>query len=380
MTQSEFDSYRPPQEPRRGRRRADVGSDGESRRRGGPKLGPDGKPVTRGDQGDKEMSMVEEAVFSSSYYGKPIVKAPPWGAPIGVYLFVGGLAGGSGLLQAGAALTNRPGLRRAARVNALAALGVGTAALIEDLGRPERFLNMMRTVKPTSPMSLGSWILTAFGVGAGMAGAAEFDRFTGEKLPLGALRKLRPAIEGVGTAQMALFGAPLAAYTAVLLGDTAMPSWHGARKGMPFLFVSSASLAAAGAALVTAPAKENGPARAMAVAGVVGDLVAGKYMKETMHPVEAEPLEKGTPGKLMKAAEVAAVVGGVGALLAGRKRPLAVASGLALMGASALTRFGVLYAGHESAKDPRYTVEPQKDRLAQRRARGITDDSITTAG
>ena len=75
------------------------------------------------------------------------------------------------------------------------------------------------------------------------------------------------------------------------------------------------------------------------------------------------------------------VAGGVGALLlGGHRRGIAVASGLSLLAASALTRFGVFEAGIESAKDPRYTIEPQKRRLAARRAAGITDDSITTAG
>ena len=56
------------------------------------------------------------------------------------------------------------------------------------------------------------------------------------------------------------------------------------------------------------------------------------------------------------------------------------ALGLALLAASAFARFGVMEAGIESTKDPRHTIEPQKDRLARRRAAGVTDDSITTAG
>ena len=73
-----------------------------------------------------------------------------------------------------------------------------------------------------------------------------------------------------------------------------------------------------------------------------------------------------------------AVAGGLGALLGGRNRVVAAASGLALLTASALTRFGVFEAGLESARDPRYTIEPQKNRLAARRAAGVTGDSITT--
>ncbi|GAC1457226.1 MAG: hypothetical protein PVSMB10_15030 [Pseudarthrobacter sp.] len=73
-----------------------------------------------------------------------------------------------------------------------------------------------------------------------------------------------------------------------------------------------------------------------------------------------------------------AVAGGLGALVGGRNRVVAAASGVALLAASALTRFGVFEAGLASARDPRYTIEPQKNRLAARRAAGITDDAITT--
>ena len=79
-------------------------------------------------------------------------------------------------------------------------------------------------------------------------------------------------------------------------------------------------------------------------------------------------------------AERLAIAGGLGTLLGGRNRVVAAASGAALLTASALTRFGVLHAGLESVKDPRRVIEPQKARLAARRAAGITDDAITTAG
>lgn len=83
---------------------------------------------------------------------------------------------------------------------------------------------------------------------------------------------------------------------------------------------------------------------------------------------------------MLKWSERLAVAGGLGALIGGRNRLVAAVSGLALLAASALTRFGVFEAGIESAKDPRYTIEPQKRRLAARRAAGETGDSITTAG
>ena len=93
--------------------------------------------------GSREGAVVEDVQVAradefDSYYGRPVVKAPPWKAPIAAYLFLGGVAGGSGLLAFGAQCTDRPLLRRNARLMALGTVGLGTAALIEDLGRPRR--------------------------------------------------------------------------------------------------------------------------------------------------------------------------------------------------------------------------------------------------
>jgi hypothetical protein len=324
------------------------------------------------------MPMVPEAEFSS-YYGRAVVKPAPWGHEVGAYLFLGGVAGGSGLLAAGAQLTGRTKLRRNARLSALAAVLLSLVALVRDLGRPERFLNMLRTFKLTSPMSLGSWILSAFSAGISVAAASEIDRMTGEGLPLGPLRPVLRAVEGPAGVEAAVLAAPLAVYTAVLLADTATPTWNAAHEDLPFVFVSSASLASSGLAMVTTPVAEAGPARRLAVLGVLGDLAAMKLMARRMDPVAAEPLHHGNPGRMLRWSERLVIAGGLGTLLSGRHRGIAAVSGLALMTASALTRFGVFEAGLESARDPRYTIEPQKRRLAARRAAGITDDSITTA-
>jgi formate-dependent nitrite reductase membrane component NrfD len=325
------------------------------------------------------MPMVSEPEFTS-YYGRPVVKAAPWSHDIPAYLFLGGVAGGSALLGAGAQLTGRPLLCRNGRLAALASVSVGAVFLIRDLGRPERFVNMLRVIKLTSPMSVGSWILSAFSAGAGVAAAAEIDRLAGERLPLGPLRRVLRAVEGPAGLEAAAFGPPLAVYTAVLLADTATPTWNHARDELPFVFVSSASLASAGLAMITTPVAETGPARTLAVLGVAGDLLATRVMRRRMDPVAAEPLHEGRTGQLLRLSEALAVAGGVGTLLGGRRRGVAAAAGLALVAASALTRFGIFEAGIHSAKDPRYTIEPQKRRLAARRAAGVTGDSITTAG
>lgn len=131
--------------------------------------------------------------------------------------------------------------------------------------------------------------------------------------------------------------------------------------------------------MVTTPARETGPARKLAVLGVVGDVLAMKIMERRMDPVAAEPLHQGKAGTMLKWSERLAVAGGLGTVLGGRNRVAAAASGVALLAASALTRFGIFEAGLASAKDPRYTIEPQKARLAARRAAGVTGDAITTA-
>lgn len=371
MSITEYDADRPPEKPRR------RGGGKRRRLRG---LGE----VGMGD-GSREGAVVEDVEIErseqyDSYYGRPVVKAPPWKAPIAVYLFLGGVAGGSGLLAFGAQCTDRPLLRRNARLTALGTVGLGTLALIEDLGRPERFLNMMRTVKVTSPMSLGTWVVGGFASLSGVLGAVEVDRLTGEKVPLGALRPLLKAAEAPASLGQVALAPALASYTGALLANTVVPTWEAGRGHLSYLFASSASLAAGGAAMITTPVAEAGPARLLAAAGVAGDVASMHLMKESMHPLEREPLETGTPGTLLTWAERLAIAGGIGTLLGGRSRVIAAASGAALLTASALTRFGVLNAGLESVKDPRRVIEPQKARLAARRAAGITDDSITTAG
>jgi formate-dependent nitrite reductase membrane component NrfD len=205
------------------------------------------------------MPMVPDAEFTS-YYGRPVVKPAPWGHDIAGYLFLGGVAAGSAVLAAGGQLTGRDALRRNGRLAAITAVGLGAVALVHDLGRPERFLNMLRTIKLTSPMSLGSWILSAFSTGAGVAAAAEFDRMTGERLPLGPLRPVLRTVEGPAGLEAAAFAPALAVYTAVLLADTSTPTWNAARDELPFVFVSSASLASAGLAMITTPVAETAPA------------------------------------------------------------------------------------------------------------------------
>jgi len=311
-------------------------------------------------KGGGEQSMVPEADFTS-YYGRPVVKPSPWEADIPAYMFFGGLAAGSSMLAAGGDLTERPTLRRVGRLASLLSLTVTLVTLIHDLGRPSRFLNMLRTMKLTSPMSVGTWILSAYGPFAGLAAVSEVvDMLPGGKK--GGLLRLVSALGKPAGVVAAVTAPPVAAYTAVLLADTATPSWHEAHRELPFVFVGSAAAAAGGLGLMAVPPEEAGPARRMAVGGAVLEMAAEQQMERSMG-ITAEPLREGTAGRLMRASKALTAAGAVGALFSGRSRVAGVVSGAALLIGSVCTRFGIFHAGQESAKDPRYTVVPQRERL-----------------
>jgi formate-dependent nitrite reductase membrane component NrfD len=306
-----------------------------------------------------ERLMVPDAEFTS-YYGRPVLKAAPWGPDIPAYLFLGGLAGGSALLGAGADLTDRPALRRSARFAAFGSITLSLGALVHDLGRPGRFLNMLRTAKPTSPMSIGTWILTAFGPLAGAAAASELA----DVLAPEARGPVRVVGRLAGLSAAAVAPA-VASYTAVLISDTATPSWHEGYREMPFVFVGSAAAAAGGWAMVTVPVDQAGPARRMAVAGALTELASFQRMEQSMG-IAAEPLHDGKGGEYIRASKALTTFGLAGALAGRRSRVAAVLSGAAFLAASACTRFGIFHAGQQSARDPKYTVVPQRERLDAR--------------
>jgi formate-dependent nitrite reductase membrane component NrfD len=300
--------------------------------------------------------MVPDAVFTS-YYGRPIVKASPWEKDIPAYLFLGGLAAGSSMLGAGADLTGRPVLRRVGRLTAATAITASLAALVHDLGKPSRFLNMLRVIKVTSPMSVGTWIVSAYAPLVYVAAADEFPAIVPRPL-----RGLVGWVSRPAGITAAVIAPAVASYTGVLLADTATPTWNSARSHLPFLFASSAAAASGGMGLLAVPASESGPARRLAIAGAVVELAIEAQMESAMGIV-AETLHTGLPGRLLKAAQALTAFGAFGALFARRSRVAGIVSGAALLGGSACTRLGIFEAGQASAKDPKYTVLPQRERM-----------------
>jgi formate-dependent nitrite reductase membrane component NrfD len=284
-----------------------------------------------------------------SYYGRPILKEPVWQPEIPFYLFTGGIAGGSAVLHLGARLGGNKTLARRTLFIGTAADVVSPALLVSDLGRPERFLNMLRVFKVTSPMSVGSWILVASGFASTISAALELA---------GKLKAVKIAAELVA----GVLGPPLSTYTGTLLADTAIPVWHEARHELPWLFGASAAASAGAAAAITVPPREAGPARRLAVGATVAELGLMEAMHRRLGFV-GEVYEKEEAGKFARVSKVCTAAGA--ALLATRgkrSRAAAVGGGALILAGELALRWSVFKAGFQSARDPRYVVIPQRER------------------
>jgi hypothetical protein len=294
-------------------------------------------------------------VTADSYYGRPIVKEPVWKPEVAFYLFTGGLAGGSAVLHGLAKLLGNERLARSTLYIGTAAELISPALLVSDLGRPERFLNMLRVFKVTSPMSVGSWILALSGGASTTAAALE------------RLRVLSP-LQDLSEAAWFLSGPPLATYTGALLANTAIPVWSEARDELPWIFGASATACAGAAAAIATPTWCAGPARRAAIGGIVAELGLVHAMEKKLGFV-GEVYRQGEAGKYAKVSKALGIAGA--ALLAARgrqSRAAAATGGALILGSSLALRWSVFKAGFQSARDPKYTVVPQKRRAATRRA------------
>jgi hypothetical protein len=294
--------------------------------------------------GGGERRMVERDK-PRTYYDRPVVKEPIWTWEIPLYFFFGGLAGASSILAYGAERTGNQRLARAAWLNAAVGITASPALLVSDLGKPTRFLNMLRVFKVTSPMSVGSWILAVSG---GAIAPATAHSLLG-----------RPKVGRAAKPLAAGLGMPLATYTAALVANSAIPVWSEARMTLPAVFAAGSAASAGAAAIPLTPARHAGPARRLAVGGAAAELVASTLMEKSLGDL-GEPYKEGAAGRLAKASK--AMTGAGAALIAtsGRSRTRSVAgAGLLLAGVVAM-RWAVYRAGFQSAADPAYTVGHQR--------------------
>jgi hypothetical protein len=311
---------------------------------------PLGRPDGRRPAGTTswEGSVTELGTEMRSYYGRPVIKEPVWQPEVPAYFFTGGLAGASSALGFLARVRGNDRLADRLSWVALAADVASPALLIADLGRPERFLNMLRVFKVTSPMSVGSWVLTASGAASTGSVAASLAGRT----------RLRNASEAVS----ALLGLPLSTYTAVLIANTAVPVWHDARRILPAIFAAGSAASAGAAGAVVVPVEWAGPARRVAILGAAAEIGLLQVMERRLGFL-GEPYhhgQAGISGRLGKGLQAAGAA--VLAARGRRSRAAAVAGGTLVLAGTAATRWSVFKAGFQSAADPRYTVEPQRER------------------
>lgn len=299
-------------------------------------------------------SITQVGTEMRSYYGRPILKEPVWQPEIPCYFFTGGIAGGCSVLHGIARVAGHDRLAKTALYLGAAADIASPLLLISDLGRPERFLKMLRVFKVTSPMSVGSWILFISGATSNTAAVLEL---------MGIMRPVKWAAEIVSF----VAGPPLTTYTGTLIADTAIPVWHEARDELPWLFGASASATAGAATALFLRPEEAGPARRLAIGGAGAELACRQVMERRLGFV-GEVYKKGTAGKLARISKVCTAVGAGVLAYRGKRSRAALVGGSALLLAGGLAlRWSVFRAGFQSAQDPRYTVIPQRERLEERK-------------
>ncbi len=291
---------------------------------------------------------------SPTYYGQPVLKEPVWEFSIPAYFYVGGLTGVSGTLGAAAQLVAPNSMRSlVTKSRWVATIGgaVSAGLLVYDLGRPSRFLNMLRVFRVTSPMSMGSWILSVFSTAA--AGAA--------LLPFGP-NLFRPVAYPLGLIA-GLFGLGLSGYTGVLIAQTAVPVWQQSYRTMPVLFLASGTAASAALfELFTWNKQERSAIQRFGMVGKVTELLGMYILERDASRVErvGRPLKRGFSGLLWKTAKVLTAAGIVISLLPGKRRSKHIASGIIGSAASLCLRCGIFYAGKASSRDPRATFDQQR--------------------
>ena len=287
-----------------------------------------------------------------TYYGRPAIKASPYGWMVAIYIFVGGLAGGAQIVATAVDLMRGPASAAtvlAGHAIALAGAILGGVLLIADLHTKRRFMNMLRIFRGTSPMSIGTYVLMSFGFFSLVALIAQLA---------GSAAAMR-----VSEALGALCGLMMTVYTAALLSATATPLWASVPIVLAPRFAASSTATAAAALWLCAWLAGDGDVRpALAILALISlavDLASSLLAELRLRAADLDaPLHHRPWGPVHAA----------GVQLLGTALPIAlyavgtwaaaptdllcgVASWLAL-GGGVLMRGTILLAGNESAGRP----------------------------
>jgi formate-dependent nitrite reductase membrane component NrfD len=289
---------------------------------------------------------------NESYYGLPVLKAPVWTWEVPLYFFFGGIAGVSASLAFAAQMFGSdPALIRAALWIALIGAAICPVLLIADLGRPSRFLNMLRVAKIQSPMSVGVWTLVAFSACVFVALLAQELILRGYAIPI--VIGMRWAGEFTG----ALTGLVLASYTGVLIGATANPVWSHNRRALSPHFIASGLGGAAG--ILELLGFLIPPTQFLGLAAAAIETLLGVHFELSRLPVNA-PLHR---GKSAWAFRIAGTLAGPGALvlrLLSDSAPARRTAAICFLAGSLLSRYAWIWAGVASAKDPEALFQIQR--------------------
>ena len=303
-----------------------------------------------------------QATHENGYYGIPLLKEAPWTWEIPLYFFVGGASGAAAVIGAIADYTGADrNLVRHARWIAAAGAVISPALLIADLGRPERFLAMLRVFKPQSPMSVGVWTLLGFSSGAAATAFAEIlqSRY-GASLPVRVL-------ENAGQAAALAFGLPFANYTGVLIGATAIPVWNRNAGDLPLHFAASGLGATVGILELMGHEKDRA-VQALGLGAALFETWEGLRIEARSH-THLDPLKHGTSGWVTRAGGVLSgpvpAALRIASLFASKKRSGSLRRWAACssIAGSLLTRFGWVAAGKASARDWKPQLQDENSQL-----------------
>lgn len=292
-----------------------------------------------------------------TYHGRPALKGSPFDWKVAAYIFLAGIAGSAQIIAATARFGGGPraaSVVRNGRCLALAGAMAGAPFLIADLKTPQRWYNMLRIVRPTSPMSVGSYILTGFGAFSALAAGGHL---------LGGPGTLPRRAADAAQLPAALLGAGMGVYTASLLSATSTPLWSAAPRPLAVAFAAS-SMATGAAALSLAEHAAGAPENAARLDALAAGAAAVELTASlaTTRVLRA----RGVGGALEKVPwgvvhKVGALALGIGVPLAchaldrlsgRRSRALSIAGSLALLAGGAMMRQAILQAGNESAGRP----------------------------
>ena len=309
--------------------------------------------------------------FHGGYYDIPVIHGPHWKWLVIGYFYFGGISGASAVIGWFLRLyggTSGAALARIATYVSFLTLLPCPVLLILDLGRPARFLHMLRRFRITSPMSVGTWGLTTFGVISTLAAGLQFlDDRSSRK---GERPTALPRTVGDGLSLLAgLSGFFVAGYTGVLLAATAVPLWSKRPALLGPLFLSSAmtSGAAAVSAVASAIDREGGDGHdRLRALETISTLTEEALLITWILALgsTAKPVVEGRLGMVVRHGAVGAgmVLPLIGAALPPclprrLRRPVNIASAALTLAGVFAVRSAVVIGGHRSANDPGATFD-----------------------